>query len=175
MSATKRKVTKHGNNRWEVDFGLVNGKRIRPLFSTEMEADKAIEKWERERKRQGDMWLSLPMEERQSILATISSIRSAGYTLAKVWEGFQQWVKDKAAKPTIASVPYRDAVEKHAKAKNSAGKDSRYCPGNFDAPSQICGRANGKIHFRIHPCRAKRLDRSPKLGIKHKEKQYGTL
>lgn len=126
MNATKRKIKKHGNERWEVDFGLVNGKRLRPSFVSEKLADKAIEKWEGERKRQGDMWLSLPIEERQAIMATVAAIRLAGHTVMEVWDGYRAWEKERSAKPLITSVPYAEAVESLEKAKDKSGKDSRY-------------------------------------------------
>jgi integrase len=55
------RVKGHDYIRWVVDYGLVDGKRVRETFKTEARANRAIEKWERGLDREA---------EKQELLAT---------------------------------------------------------------------------------------------------------
>jgi hypothetical protein len=60
MEATKRKIIKDGNERWEVDFGPdASGVRRRPVFTTEQEADDAITTYQAEVAKFGTWWAGL--------------------------------------------------------------------------------------------------------------------
>jgi hypothetical protein len=125
MATTKRKVSKHGNDRWEVDFGVIQGtgKRLRPVFLTEKAADDAIENHEKTLKKYGDVWLKMSQDERSSVMSVYSEIRAAGLSLRNVWDSYK---KDHGEQPVSKSVPYQEAVKELKRRKLGAGKDERY-------------------------------------------------
>lgn len=126
MSATKRKTIRNQKECWEVDFGKVRGVRVRKFFPSEAEANSAIAKAEKDLKRQGDAWFSLPVENRNTVLFYHAEIKKSGHTIKEVWEGFLDWKKAKAENPDLVSVSFIEAVKNHAASKLGAGKDARY-------------------------------------------------
>ncbi|MGC3957024.1 MAG: hypothetical protein QM813_03380 [Verrucomicrobiota bacterium] len=127
MSATKREIWKRGKKRWEVDFGQDdNGKRLRPLFRTEADADGAIEKHEKAAKAHGDYLARLAATERAMIVAVHQEIMAAGKTLSGVWGEYQTWKKEVATHNAITPMAYQKVVEEFKNRKLKAGKTHRY-------------------------------------------------
>ena len=61
MTPKKRKITKHGLERWEVDYGFDEFiSKNRRLVNREVEADELISEYEKGVKKQGDWWMRLP-------------------------------------------------------------------------------------------------------------------
>ena len=66
MEPKKRPISKHGKQKWEVDFGYDEyGNRPRPVFKTEQEADDAIDAYHKDVKKAGDFWTRLTPSERK--------------------------------------------------------------------------------------------------------------
>jgi len=123
MTPTKRQITLHGHLRWQVEFGRVNGLRLRPIFETEAAADKAIEDRAKEQRRFGELWLQMSASERYEVMAVYSEARRAGLSLRDVWDRYCQQSKS----PVVSdSVAYEEAVKEWKRRKLKAGKDARY-------------------------------------------------
>ncbi len=122
MTPTKRQITLHGHRRWQVEFGRVGGRRLRPVFDTEAEADQAIEDRAREQRRFGELWLQLPENDRYELMTVYSEVRRAGLRLREVWDGYRQ----RSNGVVSDSVAYEEAVKEWKRRKLKAGRDSRY-------------------------------------------------
>lgn len=127
MTPKKRRITKHGNDRWEVDFGTdAVGKKIRLTLKTEAEADAEIDRYKKELKRCREYWARLTELERQTTVAILQEIQSKKLTLTRVWKEHQKWSKDVNKQETNTPMPYSDAVEEFKRRKLAAGKTERY-------------------------------------------------
>jgi len=95
MTPKKRRIKKHGNDRWEVDFGTdAVGKRIRLTVKTEADADAEIDRCEKELKRYGEYWARLTDLARQTTVAILQEIQSKKLILTRVWTEHQKWSND---------------------------------------------------------------------------------
>ena len=127
MTPKKRRITKHGNDRWEVDFGTdAVGKKIRLTLKTEAEADAEIDRYKKELKRCGEYWARLTELGRQTTVAILQEIQSKKLTLTRVWKEHQKWSKDVNKQETNTPMPYSDAVEEFKRRKLAAGKTERH-------------------------------------------------
>ena len=123
---TKREITKHGNSRWEVDYGLdTAGKKVRRLFKSEADADDAIELHQKELKKAGSWWVLLNPAQRQEIQFVVTEIKKAGFSLNQVWTDHQRWRKENG-QTAIESWPFDEAVEEWSRRKLASGKSQRY-------------------------------------------------
>ena len=102
MEPRKRKILKHNNERWEVDFGIDStGLKKRKVFATETDADKEIDAYNKAVKTRGDWWARLTELERESVQTVCKQVQAAGFTLSRVWEdrhpdahqGFLEWLE----------------------------------------------------------------------------------
>lgn len=110
-----------------MDFGTdESGKRHRPYWYTEHEADQAIENFKKRAGKGDDWWPKLSRLEKQTIATTCMQIKAAGYTLPRVWEEHQKWRAERAQKPRVEEKAYEDAVKEFRKRKLEAGKSERY-------------------------------------------------
>lgn len=126
MEPKKRKVEKHGNERWEVDFGEdENGVRRRPLFKTEAEADDAIAAHGKEAKQFGEFWARLKTVERREIVATLQEIRDAGRSVRQVWEDWKRWKRENQ-QVVLEPMAYTKVVDEWERRKLASGGDARY-------------------------------------------------
>jgi len=147
MEATKRKIVKHGNERWEIDLGPDEaGVRRRPCFVTEQEADDAITKHQVEVAKFGTWWAGLSPIKRQEAAIVIKQIEAAGLTLIRVWSEHQTWKKENA-QTAVTPKPYEDAVTEWQRRKLAAGKSQRYTDEVCDLFKKFgAGRMRQNIH-----------------------------
>jgi hypothetical protein len=123
---TKRPIKKHGQDRWEVDFGTdANGKYKRRVVETESDADAAIASYRKDQKTMGEYWAALPPVKRATVVATLQSIEEKGVTVDSVWADWQRWQKDNQQSITTP-MPYEDVVTEFKNRKLAAGKGQRY-------------------------------------------------
>ena len=148
MTPKKRRITKHGNDRWEVDFGTdAVGKKIRLTLKTEAEADAEIDRYKKELKRCGEYWARLTELERQTTVAILQEIQSKKLTLTRVWTEHQRWSKDVDKQETTTPMPYAGAVEEFKRRKLAAGKTERYVAEVADMLMKFgAGREKQNIH-----------------------------
>ncbi len=125
MEPRKRKITKHGNDRWEVDFGVDStGRKRRKVVETEADADKEIADYHKEVKARGEWWARLTELERESMQTVCKQIKVAGLTLSRVWEDFKRW-KTENLQTAIEAMPYAKAVDNWQDRKLAAGKSEQ--------------------------------------------------
>src|ERR1017187_1955488 len=148
MTPKKRRIKKHGNDRWEVDFGTdAVGKKIRLTVKTEAEADAEIDRYKKELKRCGEYWARLTDLERQTTVAILQEIQSKKLSLTRVWTEHQKWSKDVDKQETTTPMPYSDAVEEFKRRKLAAGKTERYVDEVADMLMKFGdGREKQNIH-----------------------------
>jgi hypothetical protein len=148
MTPKKRRITKHGNDRWEVDFGTdAVGKKIRLTVKSEADADAEIDRYKKELKRCGEYWARLTDLERQTTVAILQEIQSKKLSLTRVWTEHQKWSKDVDKQETTTPMPYSDAVEEFKRRKLAAGKTERYVDEVGDMLTKFgAGREKQNIH-----------------------------
>ena len=74
MAIVIRAVKRNNGERYEVDFGIVDGHRRRPLVNTREEAEAIVEKYNKDVKKAGEFWANMPDTERLSTVAVITQI-----------------------------------------------------------------------------------------------------
>jgi integrase len=148
MTPKKRRISKHGQTRWEVDFGVdPTGKKRRQIFRTDPEADAAIDCYEKERKRDGEYWARLRPLERQTTVAILQEMQAKRLTLNRVWAEHQKWSQDAGKQETTTPMPYEDAVKEFRRRKLAAGKSERYVEEVVDLFKKFgAGREKKNIH-----------------------------
>src|SRR5581483_9707324 len=147
MQPIKRKVVRPGGaEKWEVDFGIVNGHRKRPLVDTEKEADALVDKFNKDLKKAGEFWAHMDESDRLTVTGILLQMAETKTSLGTVWE---EWKKFKRETNSTAVTPtaYEDAVDEFKKRKLSAGKSQRY----VDETAQLLvkfgqGRERQNIH-----------------------------
>jgi integrase len=145
---TKRQVTKHGQERWELDFGEDDtGKRIRRLFKTEADADNASDAHRKEKKSGGDYWARLTAVERSAVVAILQQIQSKGLKLGRVWEDYQRWSVEAHKQSVETPIAYSLAIEEFKRRKLAAGNTERYVNNTCDVLMKFGqGREEQNIH-----------------------------
>jgi hypothetical protein len=127
MEPKKRLINKHGKPRWEVDFGLdESGKRHRPYWEHEADADAAIDAWKKAETAKDTWWPTLTKLEKRSVSTVCMQIKAAGYTLERVWQEHQAWREERAQKPKVEEKAYEDVVAHFRKHKLESGDSERY-------------------------------------------------
>lgn len=116
-----REVTKHGNRRWEVNFGTVGGKMRRQYFKTQGAAESALDAAKRDRRKVGNYWANLPAKERAEVVLILEDIAKAGKRLADVWFAFKH---GGAGGPV--SVTVQSAIAAIISAKRKANRRGEY-------------------------------------------------
>lgn len=147
MQPRKRRITKHGRERWEVDFGLDStGLKKRKVVATEEDANKAIEAHLKAAKSHGEWWARLSELERESVQTVCKQIKTAGFTLSRVWEDHQRWRKENA-QTAVELMPYTKAVDAWKDRKRAAGKSEAYID---EASSLLMRFGKGREQQNIH-------------------------
>jgi hypothetical protein len=124
MEPVIRKILKHGNERWEVDYGVDEyGNRRRPVFKTDDEAAADLDKWKKEVKRAGDYWAKLEPTKPSSFVATLREMDGRGVTVSEVWHEWQE--NEKRGQTKLVQMPYKDVVVEWKDVKLAAGKSPR--------------------------------------------------
>jgi hypothetical protein len=154
MKPRKRKITKHGNDRWEVDFGMDStGRKRRKVVETEAKADKEIDDYHKEVKARGEWWARLTELERESMQTVCKQIKVAGLTLSRVWEDFKRWQTENL-QIAIEAMPYAKAVDNWQDRKLAAGKSEQYVK---EAGSVLMRFAEGQEQRNLHEITATEL------------------
>lgn len=147
MQPRKRKILKHGNERWEVDFGIDStGLKKRKVLASEAEADDEIDAYGKAVKSRGEWWARLTELERESVQTVCKQIKAAGFSLARVWEDHQRWRKENA-QTTIDTKPFKEAVDAWKDRKLAAGKSEDYVD---EAAALLMRFGEGRERQNIH-------------------------
>jgi integrase/recombinase XerD len=156
MTPTITKIQVHGNDRWQVYYGIdpVTGKRLRPIFESEEEAKADIDKTAKAEVKQGSWWVRLSDVKRKMITAVCAEVEAAGQTLSSVWEDWKKWRKDNQ-QIVVEPMPYDKAVDEWHRRKEVAGKSARYLR---DASSMMMKLAKGKEKQMIHEFTSKDVE-----------------
>ena len=93
---TLRSIIKNGRDCYELDVGVVEGKRKRFFFRTKRDAEKRQAEMERDRKAVGSAWAELPARDRAEAVRVVGEMHAAGVTLAGVWQAYQTGQAGKA-------------------------------------------------------------------------------
>ena len=126
MEPAIREIKKHGNTRWEVDFGVdATGTKTRKIVETEDEAKHEIEVYRKPVKSRGEWWARMSELELASVQLVYKQVQAAGLTLTRVWEDHQRWRKENA-QTAIEPMSYAKAVDKWKDRKLAAGKSEEY-------------------------------------------------
>jgi len=82
--ATKRKVTVHERERWEVDFGVdaLKGKKKRAYFETEKRLTTPLKDYEKEVKKNGEYWGRMTPAKRQLVVGILSDSWQERFSIA---------------------------------------------------------------------------------------------
>jgi hypothetical protein len=140
MTPIKRKVDRNGAEKWEVDFGTVNGHRKRPLVNTEAEADVLLENYRKEVKAAGEFWARLSESDRMAATATLMQIKEEGMTVTSVWEDWKRWKKDNQ-QTTTTPMAYEEVVAEWERRKLAGGSP----PNTSTMPSGPFSPSLGKV------------------------------
>ncbi len=148
-----QQVTKHGNPRWRVDFGLIDGKRKVNFFKTEKEAELAANRSERDQKKIGDRWADLSPANRGEVVKILGEVKDAGLTLAQVWTAYKT---DKLTPVDEAhSRTLRQVINELEPAKRASNKSSDYIKGLISYLNQF---ASGRDSMPISKIGVKQIE-----------------
>ena len=154
MEPRKRKILKHGNERWEVDFGIDStGLKKRKVLTTEVDADREIDIYNKSVKSRGEWWARLTELDRESVQTVCKHIQAAGFTLSRVWEDHQRWRKE-SAQTTFDAKRYQKAVDAWKDRKLAAGKSQDYVD---EAAALLMRFGEGREQQNIHEITAAEL------------------
>ena len=118
--STYRKITKHGNPRWLVEYGILNGVRKTASFETESEAKAELSKHKKDRKALGDAWLNLEPRNRYEFLTVLAEIKKHNANISEVWEYYKNHCGRRSG------VTVSEAIAEMMQQKESAGLRSLY-------------------------------------------------
>jgi hypothetical protein len=151
MEPVIRKINKHGNERWEIDYGLDSmGERKRPVYLTEPAAKQALEDWRTELKTGGEFWAGMTPQARREAVSVLQEIKEAGRTPREIWEDWKRWRKENS-QTCVEPRPYEEAVATWEERKRSAGKDERYIQDGASLLRKFgVGRERQNIHEISH-------------------------
>lgn len=154
MEPRKRKILKHGKERWEVDFGIDStGLKKRKVVETEADADKEIDAYRKALKTRGEWWARLTELERESVQTVCKQVQIAGFTLSRIWEDHQRWRKENA-QTAIDTMRYEKAVDAWKERKLAAGKSKDYVE---EAAALLMRFGKGREEQNIHEITAAEL------------------
>jgi len=115
-----RKQLIHGKPGYCIDFGLVNGKRIRRFSKSKREAATILKNFNDERSQIGFQWTGLDPRSKWTTLEVLSEIKECGLTVKEVWHAYQK------THPTNAGTTIKAALTEFLQVKGQSGRRSRY-------------------------------------------------
>lgn len=124
MKGHPRRTTLRGKPVWEVDAGVMGGKRIRKRFENLPDAVEFQKSAKMQLIQMGDAFEALPVAKRAELLGTVAEMEKAGTNLLEVWK---HWLRHN----TGANYTLAQATEKWLKSleeKNSGPLTSRNPP-----------------------------------------------
>lgn len=119
---TIREIVKHGRPAYELDAGVVEGRRRRFFFRTKKDAEKKLAGMEMDRKAVGETWAELPSRDRAETVRVLTEMQAAGVTLAGVWQAYQTGQAGKA----VVSRAVGDVIKELLAAKRQAKRRESY-------------------------------------------------
>ena len=130
---TPRLVTINGKDeRWLVDFGVVEGKRRRRYYKSKGEAQTAIRTFEQERKAAGQKWAQIAPERRVEIVEILGRAKRAGASLEDLWAHWQ------ATKQARSGLTLGAVVDEFLTVKERSGVSPQYLEQLQIALRQFC-------------------------------------
>jgi integrase len=117
-----RSITVKGVDYWQLDVGLVDGKRVRHSFRSRKAAEKKRGEIEESRNLVGKRWTELDGDTRQQTLTILAEMATAGITLPSLWNGYKVGL----IKPLEQSIPLGDAIKHLLKTKREGGRREAY-------------------------------------------------
>lgn len=168
MIPLKRSIIRDGVQRWEVDFGYVEGKRERHLCKNEEEADDELNAHRKKVKGVGDYLARLTDAERGMIVAVHQEVTKTGKTLSGVWGSYQERQKEVSAQSTTTPQAYEDVVTEWRRRKLAAGKSSRYVRNTGDFLEKF---GEGRLRMNIHEIPSDDLEKW--IDAQAEEKEWG--
>lgn len=119
-----REGTNNGKKVWILEVGYVDGKRKRQYFEKKTDAQSALANLKTQKKRAGDYWISLKPDEKLDAAEIIMKAKSAGMSLADVWNKHVS-----GGGKQIVLVPISKAIEETIRSKNVEMCRPRYVDG----------------------------------------------
>lgn len=115
-----RKISKHGNARYEVDLGRIAGKRRRRYEKTATGAQTRMRQMQSDLRALGNAWDNLESKRKHSILTTLQEIRDHGLTIEDVWQ------KYKETQLSSSTITLDAAVNEYLEIKSNSGWRERF-------------------------------------------------
>lgn len=84
-----RPIIKNGKPCFEIDFGIVAGKKRRRYEPSLRRARETLREFEDQRRHLGNQWAGLEPRSKWTILEILAEIRSCGLTIKKVWDTYR--------------------------------------------------------------------------------------
>ena len=117
-----RKTQRHGKAVWELDTGLVEGKRRRFFFRTEKAARLRLSEIESDFHAAGRRWTSASATTKATVIRILDEIQSQGLTLEQVWDAYRSGkILREASGKKLA-----DAIQEVLEAKIAANRRPIY-------------------------------------------------
>ena len=115
-----RKELINGDVGYCVDFGLVNGKRIRRYTKSRREAGNILREFNDERLQIGVQWTGLEPRTKWETLEVLNEIKQCGLTVKEVWDTYQK------THLTNDGTTIEAALAEFLEVKGQSGRRSRY-------------------------------------------------
>lgn len=119
---TIRSIIKNGRPAYELDAGIVDGRRRRFFFRSKRAAERRLAALESDRAAVGDAWASLPAKDRAEAVRVLAEMRAAGVTLSGVWTAYQAGQAGRA----LVSKPIKEVIKELLAAKRQAKRRESY-------------------------------------------------
>ena len=135
-----RKVTKYrGKVYWQLDAGVIDGKRYQKYFRTSELAQKALSQFKDKRKKEGDAGMSLSEADRIRFLEAKNTLTTAGATIEEAVKFFLSH-----AKPSEGPLPVADLMTACLRAKRQENKREKYLSQLKCSMLSFCCAGNGR-------------------------------
>ena len=115
-----RKELINGDPGYCVDFGLVNGKRVRRYTKSRREAGNILREFTDERLQIGVQWTGLEPRTKWETLEVLNQIKKCGLTIREVWDTYRANYLGKS------SILLPDAIEEFLAKKSKTGLRPKY-------------------------------------------------
>lgn len=120
MPTIRETIINGKDRRYEVDYGIIQGKRRRSFHKTKAEAKGAIALFKEDQAESSSFWAQLSARDRIDTAKTLQAIQAWGTTLPKVWAFYQE------RQAVKTGVSLSDAIKECLEAKTRAKMSERY-------------------------------------------------
>jgi integrase/recombinase XerD len=139
-----RKITGYNKQvRWQIDFGVVNGKRKQRRFDSEKAAEKELKKLQKQQENEGKAGISLSEADRIRFLEAREQLARAGATIEQATAFYLAH-----AKPSAGTIPMAKLRDACLEAKLRENKRPRYLDQLKCSATSFCkaGHADTPAH-----------------------------